>query len=317
MSSIQDFDFSRLYLRKTQTGRETLLARPGITLTFYIEEPLAVTCSCVADLIDFFFTIVPRMTLRSYLANNGHYKPLTAQQLAKDLKRMRNLPEGHEAYDLSYSESDLAEAGAYQVLFKAMNPTVNRPDFCNIVRLEFPENIIDTLGEERFLKVILDAADILPFFSGHAGFAFKPATSWEPQAFAAITPLLPNYLGFDTSDHWMCTRMKGHTVTSHWINLLGPQLTEKLGGLETMKATIGEAEIKPLRNGTWIRGARFPPIGDLNQGAIDIGQLPNVARLLRSVRCLNPRTGYKNFDINAWLARFDELPAKDWNNRSV
>jgi len=314
MSSIKGFDFSSLSIRTTLSGHEHLLVRPGITLTFYIDESLAVTCSSVADLIDFFFSVVPRTTLRTYIAKDGYYKPLTDRQIAKDLKTLRDLPSDYQGFSLDYSEAELGQVGTHDVLLKAMNPSTSRPDLCNMVRLEFPENIIDVWGEERFLEVVGDAAEILPFFSGHAGFAFKHALPLDSQALAATAPLLPRYLGFDTSDYWMATRMRGHTVTSHWINLLGPQLTEKLGGIDAMRAAAGEAEIKPLRNGTWIRGARLPPIGDVNRGATDIGQLPNVARLLRPVRCPNPRTGHTNFDINGWLARFDDLPAKAWDN---
>lgn len=315
MSSIKDFDFSSLYVRTTVSGHEHLLVRPGITLTFYIDEPLAVTCSSAADLIDFFFSIMPKATLRTFKAKDGYYKPLTDRQTAKDLKALRNLPPDYRGFTLDYSEAELGQVGTYAVLIEAMNPSDSRPAVSNMVRLEFPENILEAWGEDRFLQVIRDAAEILPFFSGHAGFAFKHALPLEKQALASIAPLLPRYLGFDTSDYWMATRMRGHTVTSYWINLLGPQLSEKLGGIEAMRAAVGGAEIKSLRNGTWIRGARLPPIGDINHGASDIGQLPDVARLLRPARCPNPRSGHNaNFDINTWLARFDDLPSKNWEN---
>jgi len=314
MSLTTGFDFSSFYVRMTPSGREHLLVRPGITLTFYIDEALAQTCAGVADLIEFFFSIEPKSTLRTYVGKDGHYKPLTDRQITKDLKALRNLPADQQGFTLDYSEGELGQAGSHDVFLMAMNPSASRPDISNVVRLEFPENIVDAWGEERVLQVVKDAAEILPFTSGHAGFAFKHSLPLESQALAAIAPLLPRYLGFDTSDYWMATRMRGHTVTSHWINLLGPQLSEKLGGIDAMRAAVGEAEVKPLRNGTWIRGARLPPVGDVNRGAADLGQLPNVARLLRRIRCGNPRSGHKNFDINAWLGRFDDLAAKPWDN---
>ncbi|HEY0585098.1 MAG TPA: type VI immunity family protein [Pseudoduganella sp.] len=314
MYSTTTFDFSPLYHRIDLDGHDHLLVRPGIILTFYIDEPLAVTCSGVANLIDFFFSVVPKEVFRTYSAKDGYYKTLTSRQIDKDLRLLRSLPADYEGFIFDYSEAELGQAGAYDILFKAVNPSYSVPHRSNVVRLEFPENILDIWGEERLLGVIRDAAELLPFFSGHAGFAFKHALPLSDEALDASAPLLPRYLGFDTADYWMAAAMRGHTVTSHWINLLGPQLTEKLGGIEAMRAAVPDAEIKPLRNGTWIRGARLPPIGDVNRGAKDIGQLPNIARLLRPVRCPHPRSGHTDFDIEAWLSRFDDLPAKAWDN---
>jgi Protein of unknown function (DUF3396) len=310
----KNFDFAPLHIRTILSGHDHLLVRPGVTLTFYLDEPLAVICPAVADLIEYFISIVPRATLRSYIAKDGFYKPLTDRQIKKDLKTMRKIPTGYQGFSLDYTEAELGQVGTHAVFFEAVTPSANRPDVSNLVRLEFPETIFETLGEVQFLQVIADAAAMLPFFSGHAGFAFKRSLSLESESLRAIAPLLTRYLGFDTSDYWMATRMRGHTVTCHWINLLGPQLCERLGDVERIRTVATLAEIKLLRKGLWIRGARFPPIGDVNRGATDIGQLPDVARLLRSVRCPNPRTGHENFDISAWLSRFDDLDVKVWDN---
>lgn len=314
MSNIRNFDFGSFYIRTTVSSQEHLLVRPGITLTFFLDEPLVASCNAVADLIELFFSVIPRATFRSYLAKNGYYKSLTDRQISKDLKALRNLPDGYEGFTLDYSEAEFGQVGTHAVFFMATELTSSSPDSSNIVRLEFPENIVDDLGEARFLQLVTDAAESLPFFSGYAGLAFKRSMAMESASLKAIAPLLPRYLGFDPSDYWITTSMRGCTLTSHWINLLGSQLTKTLDGQGEIEAIVGQAEIKSLRNGTLIRGSRLPPVGDVNRGANDIGQLPNVARLLRPVRCQNPVTGHANLDAMAWLARFDGLPPKDWDN---
>jgi hypothetical protein len=313
MRNFRNLDFKQFYIRTSISGNDYIVVRPGISLIFFLDEPLEVSCSAVADLIDLFFFTVPRATLRSYLAKNGYYKPLTDRQITKDLKMLRNLPADYQGYTLSYSEAEFGAAGAYAIDFKAMAPHPIAPDSSNLVRVAFPEDVLDSWGEPRFLQLITDAAQCLPFSSGYAGFAFH-RSAFESESIAEIVRWLPRYLGFDPSEHLGMLWMKGHTYSSQWINLLGPQLTETLGGLETIEAGLAQAEVKPLRNGVWIRGARLPPVGDVNHGADDIGQLPNIARLLLRVRCPNLRFLYTESDAMEWLARYDELPARGWDN---
>lgn len=316
MSNIKNLDFNQFYMRTSLSGHEHLYVRPGITLTFFLDESLIVSCKAVADLIDLFLASIQPGTLRSFLAKNGYYKPLTNQQITKDLKKLRNLPADYEGFTLSYSEGELGQVGAYAFVFIAEESDPISPKRSNLVRLEFPEDVLESWGETRFLQFITDAAECLPFFSGHAGLAFKRIAlgASESESIRAIAPLLPRYLGFDPSEHWFRWWMRGHTYTGHWINLLGTQLTEILGGVETIKTNAKQAEFKKLRNGTWLRSARFPPVGDVNRGANDIGQLPTVARLLRPARCPSLRFAHTEFDAMAWLARFDELSSKEWDN---
>ena len=314
MTTLNKFDFAQFYLRTTVSGHNHLLVRPGISVVFFLDEPVPLVCKASAELIEAFFSWVPRNIFRSYLAKDGYYKPLTNSQIAKDLKALRNLTASHKGYQLDYSEAELGEVGSHAIFIESIEPTVNRPEIASLIRLEFPEDIIQKWGEVRFLQIITEAAELLPFASAHAGFAFKRSMAFESASLRAVAPLLPRYIGFDPSDYWIATRMRGYTSTSHWINLLGPELTKTFGGHSEVQAKVGEAEIKSIRNGIWIRAARLPSIGDVNRGADDIGELPTVARFLRPVRCPNPRSGDRSFDVAAWLARFDDLPAKNWDN---
>ena len=243
MDNIKTLDFSGFYMRTTLDGHEHLFARPGITLTFFLDEPLAASCNAVADLIELFISTIPRGTLRSYLAKNGYYKALTDRQITRDLRALRELPQDYEGFTLDYSEGELGQVGTHGALFMANVLSPMAPDRSNLVRLEYPENILEVWGEARFLQFVTDAAQCLPFSSGHAGYAFK-RPAWESGSFRAVAPLLPRYLGFDPSEHWGRRWMRGHTYTTHWINLLGTQLTEKLGGLESMQATGKHVELR-------------------------------------------------------------------------
>ena len=105
----------------------------------------------------------------------------------------------------------------------------------------------------------------------------------------------------------MMCEMKGHSPSAHWINLINNDLMEKIGGFDHIRKTLPEAvELIRLNSGLLIKGAKKPPIGDVNRKAKDIGYLPDVARLLKPVRVHLSALGNKEIDGEEWLARFDD-----------
>ncbi|MFH0925846.1 MAG: type VI immunity family protein [bacterium] len=118
------------------------------------------------------------------------------------------------------------------------------------------------------------------------------------------------YFGFDPSYDDSADDMKGHTFSAHWINLLNNELIEAVGGIDAIENVLPNADIRKLNNGVFIRGAKLPPIGDINRGANDIGCLPDVARLLQPTRIELSGFGSPDFDPMPWLARYDEMTSR-------
>jgi hypothetical protein len=50
---------------------------------------------------------------------------------------------------------------------------------------------------------------------------------------------------------------------------------------------------------------------------MDLGLLPDAARVLKPLRAQISAFGDPNFDAGRWLARLDELPSRDWDNSHV
>lgn len=295
-------------------GDEYLLIRPGITLTGYLDTPLAKTCAAAADLIDLYFSVVPRTVMRSYYSNNGYYRKISDRQFKKDMAALRRLPDDYKGYRLEYSEGESGQAGTHAIFIKALERDEDSPNESSVVRLEFPEDIVTTWGEALFLEFVAQAFQLLPFTSGHVGLAFKRSQVMEDEALEVIERLAPRYIGFDLSDDWLSTNMRGYTMPAHWISVLGPELSARLGGADGLERLAEGAEIRKLSNGTWLRGARLPPAGDVNRGTGDIGLLPKVARALRPTRCPDPECSFDEFDIDEWFARFDDLADQNWDN---
>ena len=108
--------------------------------------------------------------------------------------------------------------------------------------------------------------------------------------------------------------MRGHTFSAHWLNLLNDRLSDALGGFQQISQRLAAADVRRISDGVLIRGCKRPAIGDLNRRAPDIGLLPDVARLLKPTRAPVTRMGEPSFDAARWLARFDDMESRPWDN---
>lgn len=181
----------------------------------------------------------------------------------------------------------------------------------------FPFGILDKVGVEELIAFVVEIAEMVPFQSGNVGYAFHQDMIRPDDAMAAVVKWLPRYLGFDPSYELVTLDMKGCTPSAHWINFLSDKMVKKVGGAKAIKAALPACDVRVLENGIFVRAARLPPIGDVQRNSSDIGFLPDVARLLRPTRIALEAMGMptKTFDSLAWLARFDDLPSKPWDQQ--
>jgi len=301
-------------------GEERVLVRPGISAVLYSDVSTPRMGPSIAEAVTEYLAFIKPAALQAYLANNGYHKPLSDRQITKDLKLLRNMPADYEDYRLRYSESATGDAGTHEIYYESYLDSHNEKKnvaATNPFRMEFPFRILDQVGIEEFITFLIRIAEILPFQSGNAGYAFQRDMTHPEDAALAVVRLLPRYQGFDPSYAHACLRMKDHTPSAHWINLLSHKMVAKLGGVKAVRAALPTSDIRELKNGVLIRSARLPPIGDVNRQSPDIGCLPDVARLLRPIRVELTGLGMPRatFDAMAWLARFDTMPSKNWDQR--
>lgn len=301
-------------------GEKRVLVRPGVSAVLYSDVSTPRMASSVADAVAEYLAFIKPATLQTFLGNNGYHKPLSDRQIAKDLKILRNMPADYEDYRLRYSDSATGDAGTHEIYFESYLDSRNEkkkgPE-TNPFRMEFPFDVLDQAGVEEFIAFLIRIAEMLPFQSGNAGYAFQRDMTHERDAALAVVRLLPRYHGFDPSYAHASLRMKDRTPSAHWINLLNRKMVAKLGGVKAVKAALPAADIREFETGVLIRSAKTPPIGDVNRRSPDIGCLPDTARLLRPLRVELAGLGLPRttFDAMAWLARFDTMESKDWNQR--
>jgi hypothetical protein len=299
-------------------GKDLVLVRPGLTLNLYLDTPLSECAARCADAVEAYLAHIGPDTLRTYMADNGSFRPLTSKQISKDLRTLRTLPTGRDSYRILYNQGVESEVGTHAVYLEAntFDGTGPMPDETNLLRLEFPP---PPAGDESwldpFIGFVCRLANLVPFQSGNAGFAFKHVGVLQSNVRKEINQLLPRYYGFDPSYDSARMKMRGRSFGAHWLTLLRTDLIQKLGGMEAIRAALPRAELRPLDQGVLIRAARRPPLGDVNRQCTDIGCMPDVARLLRPIRYEAKGFGQPQevFDALDWLARYDDTASQPWD----
>ena len=325
-------------------GQEVTILKPGMALRLYSSADLPAVMRATADVLREYFDFIPPSSIAAIYRQGpdeytpGHWVRFDAgerNRLFTELSSASTSPED-EGYGFVLSATPDGQAGNYGVRFGGIDFTAAEQDEdeededneeeedddqgdeneTSVLRLEFPWNLLDKLPVESLISFIERAGKLFPFSSGHAGLSFNHTVSYVPEARDEVDKLAPRFLGFDTAHPSMQHELRRKTAPAHWLNLLGGDLVQALGGEETLRSKLEGPEVRRLGDGLLIRGAKFPPVGDVNRGAPDIGRLPVVARAIKPVRLDKGLfAGLRDAERGqAWLERFDNLKAQDWDN---
>jgi hypothetical protein len=214
-------------------------------------------------------------------------------------------------YDSVNLSSDAAGAvGEYGFNFSGsnlLNPDIRPRETCSC-SLEFPKEVVNPDRRSQFAELVARVAELCPFESGFAGYAFKhaPEASWRNDALTWISQRAQRFLALDISYDGFERVARGRVVTASWITLLGVPVVAQLGGEAAIRAKLSaEIAIRPLKTGLMIVAGEHPPIGDVNRGATDVALLKEVAALTKPVRA-QMEIGFGSEEFrHGWLNRFD------------
>jgi hypothetical protein len=314
-------------------GQPFVTVRPGAVATFYLCGDWVAACAAIADAIEIFFSVVPRTELRSYLSARGHFRDISPSVVTRDLKQLRKLPSGYEGYTFQYSSGSPSQVGDYGIWVRVLAPPPDSwggvnvlgigvqvsepnpfPDRTQTLRLELPFDVLARVGEDAFVNLIERIAEVLPIHCGAVGYGFAQVHPHDTRSEAFVHPLLGRYLGFDLSDRIIADSLLGHTYSAHWLTVFGADLMSALGGADRLRETAPQAHLWTGKRCAIVRASRVPAVGDVREGASDLGALPGVARFLQPLRVQDVRCYGDDFDVRHWLARFDGLSNTDWEN---
>lgn len=315
MSHVKKHDWSKFNVTDSEGDHPAV---PALCSFFYFRSNVHEIAAELADAVERYIELVGLDTLKSYAAKSGNWKPMTKRQFDRDLKRLREFPEDHEAIHIRYDAGEGGEPGGFGVHISANIEDEVFPNKAGLLRLDLPPEWLEDHDVEEIIDFVSAACQMPHVQSAQVGFTFKTTPGSQDDARAEILQMLPRYLGFSPCDFSLRNEMLGHTLTAHWLNYIDDDLALRAGGPGSLVKALPECDVRELTKGVLVRGAKLPPIGDINRKAPDLGRLPDVARLLKPTR-LDIGATYlahegPDFDGAKWIARLDDLDPRPWDN---
>lgn len=315
------------------------VVRPGLALVLYSYAPFGEVMRAAADVLELFMDVVPSATrLYSYAPPDDEGAPdgfLTfgPSEQATMLHRLRTeaVSNDVEGFGIAVYSTDDGQAQQYGFQLGAIDFDADEESSVDgderssrsakltetsMLRVEFPWKLVESESAERFLEFVTRVAKVFPFCSGTAGFSCLYTVGYATAARQEVQKLCRRFIGFDTAYSSAQLVMRRRSPSAHWLNLIDGDLLAKLGGHVELARRLGSCQLVNLAGGLLIRSARFPQVADVNRGALDIGCMPLVANALKPIRVTaGDYVGLPDRESGAaWLARFDRLPDKDWEN---
>jgi hypothetical protein len=179
------------------------------------------------------------------------------------------------------------------------------------VRLILPVSFASELP--RYLALALELADLIPFDSGHAGYAvnWNHLGHHEREAVRTMN-LLTRYPGLDLS-HQFLTKFnvtKGIKCVS-WLTFLNDSYCDRLGGKAKLKKSFTkDIAVHDLKQGVAIQAGPAPEIGDVNRRQTlpayqEVGNVLAPLRVKPHPAIFGPQ-GFGDLEVTEkWLSRFD------------
>ena len=293
-------------------------AVPTLSSFVYFGAYVREVAGTLAEELERYIEFVGRDSLKSYAAKSGIWKPMTKRQLDRDLKTLRNFPEDYVGVQILYDAGIGGEPGGFGVHIAAENYDAVFPKQAGLMRFDLPPQWLEEHEVEEFIDFVSTTCQIPYVQSAQVGLTFKTTPGSHDDAKPEVLQMLPRYYGFSPCDFSLFYWMRDHTLTAHWLNYVDDELAAKLGGPDTIVRALPECDVRKLTKGLLIRGAKLPPIGDINRKAPDLGWLPQVARVLKPTRVDISATylgkaGF-TFDAAKWIDRLDDLEPRPWDN---
>jgi hypothetical protein len=269
------------------------------------------------EAIQSYVASLPSASLNWYVSASGAWKTWTTRVMHRDLKLLHDFPRELDSEEIYY-DSDPVPGPFGLELFAAELQAGSQGTTTNSLRFDFPVDLIGSEEEAQRLAALMTTAkrilEVCRPQSANMGLTFKRCAGSYDAATKGVNAQLMRFVGFDPCYRDARDRLRGQIFTAHWINYIDGQLCNALGGIEQIRAKLPGCEVEPLADGLWIRSAERPGIGDVNRGAMDLGWMPEVARVLKPIRAEFHAFGRPDFDASRWMRRLDELPVGPWNN---
>ncbi|MCP4114960.1 MAG: DUF3396 domain-containing protein [Desulfobacteraceae bacterium] len=291
-----------------------ILVRDGLILAFFLKQPFHKMAPGIRHAFDAWLALIPEGNLKWAMigANAEIHKPFNSRtlkrcfdQLDPQKARKRNISsfdiQGKDKYNAGFCFSTVGSNDIHEDSARSAT---------NLLEIRIPTEFFQELGPDGFIRFGLTISEFLAYDSGYASLALNfgyESAAWE--AGKLIAPLALRHPGFDINNNQYSRFVLDRSCRgARWITFLGPHLTERIGGKQSLKKKIDPgAEIMQAGNGIAIRAGAEPEIGDLNRKQ----DLP----LLKSVAAAIEGISYFNDSSLKVLFNEDEDKLEKWERR--
>lgn len=187
-------------------------------------------------------------------------------------------------------------------------------DKAGALRLVLPYSFLDQ-SPVQFIDLTRKLVEKIDFHSGHAGFAINWDYKGEyaSESRKQMAGFARRFLGIDLPDI-ACTlcALNSGIKSVNWLTLLGNEMISKIGGKQTLRASLSEEiGIVTLEHGVIVRAGEKPGLGDVNRQDF-LPAYREVGKALAKIRAHGHPAFIKNVRgiideeiTEAWLARFE------------
>jgi TseV toxin immunity protein TsiV len=245
-----------------------LLARDGLSVTFYLRHPHARIAQGVMRSLDAYLRAVGPGALSLYAAQDGYWQNLGEPGWAYIMEQLRN-PRCANAHLADSVANELSyEFDYHGGTLEPLPWDGDGSQLVSVVSFSLPTEYLVQHGPGRVRELALELAAPLPFCSGHAGLSFNGGISVLVDERRG-GDLCFRYPGMDVPDSYLSSYIGTRVKGVHWLNFLGQPVLGELGGaaglrerLHSPGTTVQELEGERIvvTLGPW------PDAGDTEQG---------------------------------------------------
>jgi hypothetical protein len=295
-----------------ETGRVYL--RNGVTVAMFLPTPLHESVDPLLAACKEYFEIVPKDALKWALvgANSEEWKPINSTTIRSCLAQLSlNAAKKRSLTFFEVAGGEMAgDAPSHGVVVIGNPRDPELPDELSLMQMYFPPKAVEDELVDQFVQNVCKFATLLPVVSGYASPGLQWAEIGSGAAAMQSKKFMVRYPGYDVQVNeegrtWLGLRVRG----ARWLTFLGPALTEKLGGVKSLRALLREPiQIESIGQSVMIRAGKGPEIGD-RAATVGTPHLCSVAKVLEPVTAFEEIVLLREFDhdkkfLEKWERRF-------------
>ncbi|PLP58052.1 hypothetical protein CYK37_17765 [Mesorhizobium loti] len=299
-----------------------IIAIPAIKLSMYFPGLISSHGKSVLEIIDKYLSSIRRgaITIKfddseieeNYPDDSGEIK-----RVSLDFEEIREelLPERlseQEMFSLwLWGDSDTQPNGYGLTLVGSDHMEQDFPNWLNYISIDWPIDFV-TSNLDDFLPRLESYVSSLNCQSAVCGIGYNVSPGLSQVIRADLDRRLLRYLALDPCYDALNFELGGSLPYPTWLTFIGDELLDS-NLRHNLRTNYNPRE---LRGGMLIRSSMFPPLGDINRQAPDIGRLPSLARTLAPITVDQDVYGQGMSEkiVERWIERFTTLEDRQWDN---